>query len=155
MFPRSRVLILIAEEISGQSLARELADRGEGPAATSVVVVAEAQRKVDASVALLRNQGYTVVGKVGDSNPIRAIEDALAEFPSKGVIVATHSAGGMKLERYLIELLTREGTGVTRVATAPLGDHPLARPAADYPPRCTPKSPLQADDRHVASTEHR
>jgi hypothetical protein len=126
--PRSRVLILIAGEISGRSLARELADRGERPAATSVVIIApapmqaataraddidvgiaEAERKVDDLVALLRNQGYKAIGKVGDLNPVRAIEDGLAEFPSKGVIVATHQGRRMELlASYLVDLLTRE-----------------------------------------------
>jgi hypothetical protein len=98
--PKSRVLVLIADEICGRCLARELADRGAGPAGTSVVLIApalvhsataawtddidagiaEAERKVDASVALLRRHGYTTVGKVGDSNPSRAIKDGLAEF---------------------------------------------------------------------------
>src|SRR3954454_22940873 len=115
--PKSRVLVLIASEICGQCLARELAGRGEVATGTSVVIIApalvhsataawtddidvgiaEAERKVDASVALLRRQGYSTVGKVGDSNPVRAIEDGLAEFAPDTVIIATHSADRMEL----------------------------------------------------------
>jgi hypothetical protein len=173
--PRSSVPILITGEISGRSLARELADRGERPDATSVVIIAPAplqaatawaddidagialaERKVDDLVALLRNQGYTAVGKVGDSNPVRAIEDGLAEFPSKGVIVATHQGRRMKLlARYLIDLLTRESTGVTRVVMSPIRERPPVRPGMNYPPSLTRKSPPQADDRHAATTQHR
>lgn len=172
--PRSRVLILIAGEISGRSLARELADRGERPAATSVVIIApapmqaataraddidvgiaEAERKVDDLVALLRNQGYKAIGKVGDLNPVRAIEDGLAEFPSKGVIVATHQGRRMELlASYLVDLLTRETT-VTRVVMAPIGDRATVGPGMDSLPSLTRQSPSQADDRSAATTQHR
>lgn len=147
--PKSTVLVLIAEEICGECLARELTDRGDRPAVTSVVLIApalvhsrteawtddidadiaEAQRKVDVSVALLRREGYTVMGRVGDSNPVRATRDALAEFPAKRVIVATHPADGMQEpERNLIDRLTRNaGIAVTRVVMTPDGDYPLTR----------------------------
>jgi hypothetical protein len=115
--PKSRVLVLIADEICGRCLARELTDRGEGPEGTSLVLIApalvhsrteawaddidadiaEAERKVDVSVALLRRQGYETIGKVGDSNPSQAIEDGLAEFAPDSVIVATHPADRMSL----------------------------------------------------------
>ena len=140
--PKSRVLVLIADEICGRCLARELTDRGEGAAGTSVVIIAPAlihsataawtddidvsiavaEQKVDASVALPRRQGYATVGKVGDSNPIQAIEDGLAEFPSDSVIVATHPADRMGLlERELVDRLAHDGTGVSRVVMAPDG----------------------------------
>jgi hypothetical protein len=145
--PRSQILLLIAEEVSGPGLARELADRGEGPRDASVALVApalvpsataaqaddidaaitEAQRKVDASVALLRRQGYTAVGKVGDSDPVQAIEDGLAEFPSKQVIVVTHPSERMvRLERYLVDRVTRDvGADVTHVVMNPGYEQPL------------------------------
>ena len=128
---KSRVLVLIADEICGRCVARELADRGAGPEETSVVVIApalvhsareawaddidadiaEAERKVDAAVALLRRQGYTAIGKVGDSNPRQAIEDGLAEFPSDTLIVVAHRANRMgRIERQLIDWLARDGT---------------------------------------------
>ena len=147
--PKSMILVLIAEEICGECLARELTDRGDGPADTSVVLIApalvhsrteawaddidadiaEAQRKVDVSVVLLRRQGYSVMGKVGDSNPVRATRDALAEFPAKRVIVATHAADRMQEpERNLIDRLTRSaGIALTRVVMTPDGDYPLTR----------------------------
>ena len=171
---RSWVLVLIADEICGRCLARELADHGEGAAGTSVVIIApalvhsataawtddidagiaEAERKVDASVALLRRQGYTTVGKVGD--PTRAIEDGLAEFAPHDVIVATHPVDRMGLlERELVDRLAQDGTGATRVVMAPDGDYPLTTHDRGYAPGRTGKSGLQADDRRATATEHR
>jgi hypothetical protein len=173
--PVSRLLVLIAAEICGRCLARELADRGEPAAGTSVVIIApalvhsataawtddidagiaEAERKVDASVALLRRQGYATVGKVGDSNPIRALEDGLAEFAPDRVIVATHPADQMELlERELVDRLAHDGTGVARVVMAPDGDYTLT-PERGYAPGGTQKSGLQADDGRAIATEHR
>ena len=173
---KSWVLVLIADEICGRCLARELADHGEGAAGTSVVIIApalvhsataawtddidagiaEAERKVDASVALLRRQGYTTVGKVGDSNPTRAIEDGLAEFAPDDVIVATHPADRMGLlERELVDRLAHDGTRATRVVMAPDGDYPLTTHDRGYAPGRTRKSGLQADDRRATATEHR
>jgi GABA permease len=174
--PKSRVLVLIADVICGRCLARELADRGEGAAGTSVFIVApalvhsltaawtddidagiaEAERKVEASVALLRRQGYTTVGKVGDSNPTRAIEDGLTEFVPDSVIVATHPADRMGLlERELVDRLAHDGTGATRVVMAPDGDFPPSPHDTGYGTGRTRKSGLQADDRRAAATEHR
>ncbi|MGH3340583.1 MAG: hypothetical protein ACRDPL_17375 [Propionibacteriaceae bacterium] len=159
--PKSRLLVLIAEEICGRCLARELAERGEEPAGTFVVIIApalvhsatatwaddidagiaDAERKVDASVAPLRRQGYTVVGKVGDSNPVRAIEDGLVEFASDSVIVATHPADRMGLlERDLIDRLARAGTGITLVVMASDGEYPLPTPE-EIPPWAYAKEP--------------
>jgi GABA permease len=174
--PKSRVLVLIADEICGRCLARELADRGEGAAGASVVIVApalvhsataawtddidagiaEAERKVDASVALLRRQGYATVGKVGDSNPIRAIEDGLAEFAPDSVIVATHPADRMGLlERELVDRLAHGGTRATWVVMAPDGEYPVTPRERGYAPGRTRKSGLQADDRRATAAEHR
>jgi GABA permease len=174
--PKSRVLVLIAGEICGRCLARELADRGEVAAGTSVVIIApalvhsataawtddidagiaEAERKVDASVALLRKEGYATVGKVGDSNPVRAIEDGLAEFAPDSVIIATHPADRMELlERELVDRLAHDGIGATRVVMAPDGEYPLAPDQKGYAPGRTRKSALQADDKHATAIEHR
>src|SRR3954453_4270773 len=173
--PKSRVLVLIAGEICGRCLARELADRGEVAAGTSVVIIApalvhsataawtddidagiaEAERKVEASVPLLRRQGCTVVGKVGDSNPIRAIEDGLAEFAPDSVIVATHPAERMGLlEQELVDRLAHDGTGATRVVMTPDGDYPLTGDERRYAPGRSRKSGLQADDKRATATEH-
>jgi hypothetical protein len=174
--PRMRVLVLIAQEICGECLARELIDRGAGPAGTSVVLIspalvqtrteawaddidadiAEAQRNVDVSVALLRKQGYSTVGRVGDSNPTRAIEDGRAEFAPDSVIVATHPADRMGLlESELVDRLSNDGTEATRVVMAPDGDYPLTPHERGYAPGRTRKSGLEADDRRATATEHR
>lgn len=66
--------------------------------------VARAQERVDRAVAQLRNRGLRVHGHVGDSNPMLAIEDALAEYPATEIVIATHPRGESHwLERRLIE----------------------------------------------------
>jgi hypothetical protein len=146
---KARILVLAAEEICGPCLAQELTRHGKGPEDASVVLIApslvrsattaqtddidaaivEAQRTVDASVARLEEQGYTVSGKVGDSDPGQAIEDGLAEFPSEEVIVATHPPDREeRLEKNLIDRVTRDiGIDVTHVVVRPEHEHLLPR----------------------------
>src|SRR4051812_34284441 len=174
--PESRALVLVAGEVCGPCLARELANRGEDPAGTSVVVIApalvhsatrawtddidaaidDAERRADTSVALLRRQGYTVEGKVGDSNPVRAIQDALAEFPSGKVHVATHPVEWMEpLEKDLVDRVTRDDSiGVTPLVMAADGQYPLTSHESGYAPGRTAKSGPRADDRRAAAAEH-
>lgn len=38
----------------------------------------------------LRGDGVTVIGAVGDANPLLAIEDALRIFPADALLIATH-----------------------------------------------------------------
>jgi len=146
---KARILVLAPDEICWPCLAQELTHHGWGPEDASVVLIApslvrsataaqtddidaaigEAQRTVDASVALLEEQGYSVSGKVGDSDPEQAIEDGLAEFPSEEVIVATHpSDREERLEKDLIDRLTRDsGIDVTQVVVPPEHEHLLPR----------------------------
>ncbi|HEX3263504.1 MAG TPA: hypothetical protein VHR37_07575 [Solirubrobacterales bacterium] len=106
---KARILVLAAEEICGPCLAQELTRHGKGPEDASVVLIApslvrsattaqtddidaaivEAQRTVDASVARLEEQGYTVSGKVGDSDPGQAIEDGLGVFRSDSFAICS------------------------------------------------------------------
>ena len=51
-----------------------------------------------------RNRGLKARGRVGDANPLQAIEDALADYPANEIVIATHPAGESHwLERGLIE----------------------------------------------------
>lgn len=66
--------------------------------------VARAQVRVEFAVGELRERGVSARGQVGDSDPMLAIADALANFPATEIVIATHPAGQSNwLERGLIE----------------------------------------------------
>jgi GABA permease len=66
--------------------------------------IARAHDRVELAVAELRERGVRTRGEVGDSNPMVAITDALANFPASEIVIATHPAGQSNwLERGLIE----------------------------------------------------
>lgn len=54
--------------------------------------VAAAQERLAGTVQSLRECGVDAQGKVGDSVPSHAIEDALVEFPADELIISTHPA---------------------------------------------------------------
>ncbi len=61
----------------------------------------------DSIVALGRN-GISARGAVGDSDPVRAIEDALAEFDADRIIISTHPAERSNwLEKGVVERAQR------------------------------------------------
>jgi hypothetical protein len=51
----------------------------------------EARRRLDSSLEELRNRGFSVLGSVGDADPIVAAEDALREYPADEVLIVAHS----------------------------------------------------------------
>jgi len=53
----------------------------------------EAQARLDASLALLRQAGISARGEIGDSEPLQAIEDALRTFGADEIIISTHPEG--------------------------------------------------------------
>ena len=60
--------------------------------------------RVELAVGELRERGVSTRGEVGDSDPMVAITDALANFPASEIVIATHPAGQSNwLERGLIE----------------------------------------------------
>jgi hypothetical protein len=66
--------------------------------------IARAHDRVELAVGELRERGVRTRGEVGDSNPMVAITDALANFPASEIVIATHPAGQSNwLERGLIE----------------------------------------------------
>ena len=66
--------------------------------------VQAAAGRLDQAVTHLRQAGVNAVGQVGDSDPMLAIEDALALFPADEVIISTLPQGHSNwLERGLIE----------------------------------------------------
>jgi hypothetical protein len=105
-----RLLVSTAEPISPQllrSVTGELPDDAEvlvvSPATTHsplrfwVSDVDEAIEHADAvqaeSVERLEEAGLDAAGAVGDSEPLQAIEDALATFPADRVVVVEHAPG--------------------------------------------------------------
>jgi hypothetical protein len=69
--------------------------------------VVRAHGRIAHAVAALRERGISARGEVGDADPLLAIADALATFPAKEIVIATHPPGQSHwLERRLIEKAT-------------------------------------------------
>jgi hypothetical protein len=103
-----RVLVVATEELSGDELADLLSGRGteaEGeirvlaPAVTDSQLrhafgdvddaIEDAQERLERSLAHVRDRGIAVSGRVGDSDPVIAIEDQLAEFAADEIVIVT------------------------------------------------------------------
>jgi hypothetical protein len=54
---------------------------------------AAAQRRLDASLARLRELGVHARGEVGDGDPLQAMEDALRTFGADEIVISTHPEG--------------------------------------------------------------
>jgi hypothetical protein len=54
---------------------------------------AQAQQRLDASLAQLREAGIEASGEVGDGDPLQAMEDALRTFGADEIIISTHPEG--------------------------------------------------------------
>ncbi|MBJ7458537.1 MAG: hypothetical protein JHD02_05045 [Thermoleophilaceae bacterium] len=118
-----RLLVIANETIAGEGLhdhIRELtADGGRviiiAPALSSRLKYvfsdideprAQAQARLDASFALLHESGIDAEGDVGDANPVRAFEDAVAVYEPDGVLVSTHPEGRSNwIEKGVVEKL--------------------------------------------------
>ena len=65
--------------------------------------VQQAHERVRAAVDALRERGISARGSIGDTDPVMAIEDALADFAATEIVIATHPrANSHWLERGLI-----------------------------------------------------
>jgi hypothetical protein len=134
--PSHRILVIADNPCPCPALADEVAGRAL-PDAADVVVVAPALNSrlrswtsdVDAALAqagerarlaveALRERGVSARGSIGDSSPLMAIEDALAEFEATEIVIATHPRTKAHwLERGLIPKATaRFGLPVTEFA---------------------------------------
>jgi hypothetical protein len=106
-----RILVVANETVAGAEL-RDAIAQAASPHGAQVLVVApalntkvrhwasdedraraEAQERLDTSVARLSSDGIDVRGEVGDSDPLQAIEDALRTFGADEIIVSTHPEG--------------------------------------------------------------
>jgi hypothetical protein len=116
-----RLLVIANETIAGEDLHREIRDLTNPGGRVIVVAPAlssrlkyilsdvdgprqEAQRRLDMSLNLLNQSGVDAEGSIGDSNPVRAFEDAVAIYEPDGVLVSTHPEGRSNwLERGEVE----------------------------------------------------
>ena len=53
----------------------------------------QAQQRLNASLARLREAGLDAKGEVGDAEPIQAMEDAVRLFGPDEIIISTHPKG--------------------------------------------------------------
>lgn len=105
-----RILVIANETIAGADLHHQIADMANDGAAVRVVAPAlssrlkyafsdvdgpreEARQRLESSLALLEKGGVSATGDVGDANPVRAFEDAVALFEPEAVVVSTHPEG--------------------------------------------------------------
>jgi hypothetical protein len=106
----SRVL-LIANETVATDTVRMLIRRMAASSATVLVVAPaltsriafwttsdgdarrHAERRLESCLTALSDDSIDAYGRVGDANPLLAVEDALRMFPADMIIVATHPEG--------------------------------------------------------------
>ena len=118
-----RVLVVAADEHVGEPVRRELSELPDGQSADVRVVVPaladtafqhaagdvdegleRAQRQLTESLEEVRSAGADGEGRVGDPDPIMAIEDSLREFPADEIVIVTHPEGDARwLEDDLFE----------------------------------------------------
>lgn len=117
-----RILVVANETLAGAELRQAIEQAVSGYKAHVLVVApalntkvrhwasdedparAEAQRRLDESLAGLAGSGLDVRGEIGDADPVQAIEDALRTFGADEIIVSTHPEGRSNwLERGEVE----------------------------------------------------
>jgi hypothetical protein len=107
---RRRILVVANETVAGRALRAEVVLRAQPDADVLVVCPAlnspvrhwasdedraraEAQKRLDGSLAALAETGVIARGEVGDADPIQAMEDALRTFGADEIILSTHPPG--------------------------------------------------------------
>ncbi len=105
-----RILVVANETVGGAALMSTLAQLAQpttelfvvAPALASRVrhwasdtdgARADAERRLQASVARLEATGLEVRGEIGDEDPLVAIEDALRTFGADAIVISTHPEG--------------------------------------------------------------
>ena len=122
-----KLLVVTSEPISGQELSRALPDEID-PKDTEVMLVApalqenplkfwvsdadeaidRAQRVKSASVQELKADGIDATGDTGESDPLQAIQDALATFPADRIALFTHQGDAQGYREGVDPVLVRE-----------------------------------------------
>ena len=117
-----RILVIANETLGAEALRRCIEKKSEGVRENVLVVSpalapsavkhwasdedpgrAEAQERLDESLAHLRRGGISARGEIGDAEPLQAIEDALRTFGADEIIISTHPEGKSKwLERGIV-----------------------------------------------------
>jgi Universal stress protein family len=116
-----RILVIANETVGGDELLAILRQKAAGvnervlvvcPALNSQVRTwasdedgarSAAQKRLDASLARLREDGVHAEGEVGDGDPLQAIEDALRTFGADEIVISTHPEGRSNwLERNVV-----------------------------------------------------
>jgi nucleotide-binding universal stress UspA family protein len=117
-----RILVVADETVVGAELPREIVEKAQGlDAEVRVVFPAlntrlrhyvsdvdparkEAESRLDRSLEALGREGIAARGEVGDSDPVQALQDALATDDADEVIIATRSPSRVNwLEKEIIE----------------------------------------------------
>ena len=101
-----KVLALVAEPISGDTLKSALGDGGDDPevmvvapafdskarfwASDSDDAIARADQVQQETVERMADDDVDAVGDTGESDPLLALQDALATFPAEEIVIVTH-----------------------------------------------------------------
>jgi GABA permease len=119
-----RVLVLAGGDVDGAALTAELGEHAGGRMLRVHVVApaligsldqwtnddraarAEAQERLDRSVAAFQAAGVVVDGELGDENPVQAVEDAVRTFRPDELVLATAEPGAAEQmrERFALPL---------------------------------------------------
>jgi hypothetical protein len=116
-----RILVIANETVVGRALLTEIHQRCEAKPSKVLVVSpalnshvkhwtndehaarAEAERRLEQSLAALHEVGVDASGEIGDDDPLQAIEDALRTFAPDELIISTHPLGRSNwLERGIV-----------------------------------------------------
>jgi hypothetical protein len=106
-----RILVIANETVGGEALAEVIRERAAEYRENVLVVTpalnspirhwasdedgarADAQERLEQSLARLREAGVNAEGEIGDSEPLQAIEDAIRTFGPDELIISTHPEG--------------------------------------------------------------
>jgi hypothetical protein len=106
----AKVIVLASEPISGEVVRQAIgADHAEdaevlvvAPALNSKLrflasdpdpAIERAEEVQEESVQRLNEDGLDAAGDTGESDPLQAIQDALATFPAEEIVLCTHAEG--------------------------------------------------------------
>ncbi len=117
-----RILVVANETVGGEPLREEIRRKSEGQEEQVLVICPalnsplkhwasdedgariQAQQRLDASLARLRELGVEARGEIGDAEPLQAMEDALRLFGADEIIISTHPPGRSHwLEKGIVE----------------------------------------------------
>ena len=125
---RRRLLVVANQTVGGRSLLREIQNRSRGRDTEILVVtpalvgsraahwssdvdeaIELARQRLELSLQALEEAGLKASGRVGDSEPNVAIEDALGDFAADEIIISTHPPDRSRwLERGVVERAREE-----------------------------------------------